>query len=397
MIRLRPTIRVFASGGRRWLESVVAERAVPLEDALHDVVKSLAAEPAASSGALLARFPGVDRGVLGGALAKLRELDLLAVDGAPDRGLWERLADGCPDVPVVDSIELTNVCPMSCAMCPTGSGRMTRDKGRMDRAVFAKVIDELAATGAQTKPLQLHNLGESLLHDELADFVRLATSRGIATELSANPGWLTFDLYRALEDAGLSRLVVSLDGVDAETLTAVRGRGAKAERAFAHVDAILAHRRATLRATPRLVLQMIRQRKNAHQHEAFLARYGALGIEGVAAYLKELDANTDESLVAIGVPGRPPRPYLCRAPWRTVVVLWDGRVVPCCHDANAAVVLGDVKEATLSEIWRGPAARRLRDDLAGGRPSAPCTTCAHRADRYAPSSLDDVPEEPLHW
>jgi radical SAM protein with 4Fe4S-binding SPASM domain len=91
---------------------------------------------------------------------------------------------------------------------------------------------------------------------------------------------------------------------------------------------------------------------------------------------------------------------LCRAPWRSVVVLWDGRVVPCCHDANGETVLGDLKESSLAEIWAGVPAAALRARLRDGniRPEEPCSSCAHRPDRYERSSLlDDVPVRPLHW
>jgi hypothetical protein len=42
-------------------------------------------------------------------------------------------------------------------------------------------------------------------------------------------------------------------------------------------------------------------------------------------------------------------------------VLWDGRVVPCCHDYDGHVVLGDLREESLSQIWDGVAGQRFRD------------------------------------
>jgi radical SAM protein with 4Fe4S-binding SPASM domain len=272
----------------------------------------------------------------------------------------------------------------------------------MEQALFARIVDE-AAAGPRTKPLTLHNLGESLLHPGLPAFVALATSRGLTTELSANPGHLSPERYQALEDAGLGRLVLDVDGLDQQTLESIRGPGARGDRAFAWLDAVLDHRRRHPRQYPHIVLQMIRQRQNAHQHEAFLEKYGAMGIEGVDAYLKEVDANTVETSAAGGLPifveHRPRRPYLCRAPWRSVVVLVDGSVVPCCHDENGRVVLGNLSSQSLAEIWSGPEVAALRERLRTNSLMAdePCATCAHRADRYPLPDLDDVAVEPLHW
>ncbi|HEY4222979.1 MAG TPA: SPASM domain-containing protein, partial [Myxococcota bacterium] len=181
--------------------------------------------------------------------------------------------------------------------------------------------------------------------------------------------------------------------------TRIRGRGARADRAFTNVDAILAHRRSASAPQLQLLLQLVRQRENAGHAAPFLARYGNLGIAGVSAYVKELDANTVDDADALYEIGRTRRPYLCRAPWKSVVVLVEGSVVPCCHDANAAIVYGNIAHAPLASIWRDEAARSLRERLQSGstRVDEPCGTCAHRADRYALPSLDAIPQEPLHW
>lgn len=400
MIRLLPYFRLYAVDGHRYLESSLQERAVPLDDALLFVVRALSRGPVATASALGDSQSGVK-----GALSTLRGLGLIAV-GDEHVDLGARLSSGTPQLPWVDNIELTNICPMECAMCPTGTGRMSRPKGHMDIAVFQKLVDEIAPGKNGGKPIALHNLGESTLHPRLPEMVRYAAERGLITELSANPGHLPLALFRALEDAGLSRLIVSLDGTDAATLTRIRGRGAKGEVAFTNLDAILEDRRARGHATTRVLVQMIRQRANASQASAFLARYGALNLPSTSAYVKELDANTvdekagtDETLYEIG---RAERPYLCRAPWRTVVVLWNGDVVPCCHDANGAVVYGNLRTASLADVWQSATARGLRDRLARGAPdpSDPCSGCAHRPDTFPMPVVDGdagIADEPLHW
>ncbi len=408
MIALRPWLRLFRAGDAAFIESVLEERALPLDDALAAVVRALGAAPVQSSIDLAART-GLDKGAVHGALSRLSGLKLIEVavdDGAAARDarseLWAALSRGAPDVPVVDNVELTNICPMSCVMCPTGTGRMVREKGWMEPGLFKKLVDEVAPHNNHGKPLTLHNLGESTLHPQLAEMVHTAARAGLATELSANPGHLPLALYAALEEAGLSRLVLSVDGVDEDTLTRIRGKGARADAAFANLEAIFEHRRGS-RAPgaagggTRILVQMIRQRDNADQAEAFMARFGALGLDDVTAYVKEIDANTDgDELYEIG---RPRRPYLCRAPWRTVVVLCNGDVVPCCHDENGAVVYGNLATSSLRDAWRSGAAEGLRARLSSSTvaSSDPCDGCAHRADRYGLPPLDEIPQEPLHW
>lgn len=376
-------MRLFRVGERRFAESVLDERSVELDPPALDLVRILSKEGPIPP-ALAGRLPMLlDQG-MAVLSAEADEQKLAAAHGEPAAE------------PVVDQLELTNHCPMTCAMCPKGNGRDDRALGRMDSGLFRDVLGQISAAQKQWKPLALYYSGESLLHPELDAFVRLAAQAGVRPELSANPALLGLDRYQALEDSGLFRLVLSVDGLDAATLEGVRGRNAKADQALRNVEAILEHRARTRSPAPVLVLQMLRLKANAHQQAPFLERYSKTGLPGVIAYLKPLDANTPPHLVPDGE--RPWR-MLCSAPWRTVVVLWDGRVVPCCHDAKAEYVLGDLKKQSLAQIWRSDRAERLRLRLRTGWPSpeGPCGLCAHRPDEWERPSLDDLPDEPMHW
>jgi radical SAM protein with 4Fe4S-binding SPASM domain len=99
----------------------------------------------------------------------------------------------------------------------------------------------------------------------------------------------------------------------------------------------------------------------------------------VTAFVKPLDG-PDPDTGEI----RPNAPYLCLAPWRSVVVLWDGRVVPCCLDASARCVVGDATKQGLVGIWNGPDIRRLREmHLTGRFPEGHlCERCDWRRHRF---------------
>jgi radical SAM protein with 4Fe4S-binding SPASM domain len=404
MIRLRPHLRLFELGGQRLIESLLNERTAPADDALHDVLRVLEEGPAASSSELAERLQARGapwpRPEIHARLSVLSGLGLIDTRANNDSAGWvfEQLAAQQPTVPVIDQVELTNHCPMTCLMCPTGTGAMVREKGFIDGALFRRIVDEIVAAESQIKPLTLHNLGESLLHPELDDFIAYATEHGLKTELSANPGLLSLERYRRLEDAGLSRLVLDVDGLDAATLERIRGPAAKGDKAFKHLDGILAWRRKQPRATPQIVLQMIEQPLNVGQLDAFEERYGHLGIEGVEAWPKALDANTRCGGELQQIRKRIKR-QLCRAPFKSVVVLWDGTVIPCCHDANGELPLGQLGERTLADIWAGEGAEQLRAALRDQQVpnNSPCARCAHRADRYELPDLERIEREPLAW
>ncbi len=382
-MRLSKYVRLFRVGERRFAELALDERGVELDDPALELLRILAKE-----GPIPPR--------LAGRLPMLLDLGLAVPSPEADEARLAAAHGEPTPAPIIDQLELTNRCPMSCAMCPKGNGRDDRPLGQMDPGLFREILGQVSGLQKEWKPLALYYEGESLLHPDLDGFVRLASQAGTRPELSVNPGLLSLERYRALEQAGLFRLVLSLDGLDVATLEGVRGRGARAEQALRNVDAILEHRARTGASSPALVLQMLRLKANAHQHAEFLARYAKTGLPGVVGCLKPLDANTPAHLFA---EGERPRPMLCSAPWKTVVILWDGRVVPCCHDPKAEWVLGDLRKQSLAEVWRSEQAERLRLRLRTGWPSpeGPCGRCAHRPDEWERPSLDAIPEEPVHW
>lgn len=304
-----------------------------------------------------------------------------------DEVLDASLDEGLQPVPFVDQVELTNHCPMKCGFCPRGiDGAMSRPKGFMEVEVFAALLAQLSEDQKNCWRMEMHHLGESLLHPEVVLFVRMAAERGLPTEMSVNPSHLRPDLARGLVEAGIGRLVLSLDGLDASTLAASRGPAARFDNAERNIEALFSFVAASPKP-PQVIVQMLRLHRNRHQHEAFLERFGNTGLPTVQAVIKDLEGPDPD----LGEVTCEPPSYLCVSPWRSVVVLWDGRVVPCCRDADARVVLGDLRSQSLEQIWRGPVANRLRAlhragaEIPEGHLCADCPWARARFGASAPS------------
>lgn len=373
---------------------------IELDASMEAVVRALW-DPARADALLAMAAAEHGHETLTAAVDRLRERRVLFDSAADcDAHLDDALAAGIPaKVPFVDQIELTNICPFRCQFCPRGvAGKMKREAGMMDFALFERLLEQLHPEQARWRAIELHHLGESLVHPEIERFVVAASRRGLPTELSCNPSMLRGDLPQRLVDAGIRRLVISLDGVDDETSTRIRGPAARYDRAEKHLEALLSYA-AQAALPPTIVIQMIDLSANRHQHQAFLARWGRTGLPFVRAYVKDLDGPDPDT----GAPSPRPVSYLCGYPWRSVVVLWDGRVVPCCRDSDAALVLGDLTKQSLEEIWAAEEVRRLREALR--KKEVPCghlcDGCEWSRERFAAAMPrrhpDAVKEEPLYW
>jgi radical SAM protein with 4Fe4S-binding SPASM domain len=47
--------------------------------------------------------------------------------------------------------------------------------------------------------------------------------------------------------------------------------------------------------------------------------------------------------------------------WKNFTVLYDGRVTPCCIDAEGELIIGNVQKSSIKEIWHGAQLKKLRE------------------------------------
>jgi radical SAM protein with 4Fe4S-binding SPASM domain len=53
----------------------------------------------------------------------------------------------------------------------------------------------------------------------------------------------------------------------------------------------------------------------------------------------------------------------CLRMWQSVVITWDGKVVPCCFDKDAQHQQGDLNKSSFKEIWNGNNYKTFRKEV----------------------------------
>ena len=395
---LSPYLRPVLQDGVLVYDNAITESLDRLDDTEETIVQAMW-DPVTAPVQLREVYASQGIDAVDRAVASLRDKAILFRNADEcHEALDAAMSAGLPDVPFVDQVELTSYCPMRCKFCPRGvEGRMTRPRGHMDLGLFNRLLDQLHPWQARYRAMELHHLGESLLHPQVDRFVAAASERGLPTELALNPSLLTPELGHKLVAAGIRRIVASLDGMDDEVLMGLRGPAASYKKAEKNLDALIAELAHTAQP-PTVVIQMIAMSSNVHQREAFIRRWGTLGVPWVKAFIKPLEGPDPDTFELKAAPG-----YLCNYPWRSVVVLWDGRVVPCCRDDDAKQVLGDLKTESLRDIWHGETASKLRELHRSGRFDSPhlCKGCEWRRQNFEGTRAQRHPvrarPNPLEW
>ena len=285
------------------------------------------------------------------------------------------------------NIELTNNCPFKCVMCAR-TNNMTRKLGFMEFDVFKKAVDELIVTNPKfvkrKKTLWLHHFGESLEHPEFDKFIAYASEHGVRTGLSLNPLMLTKPVIHRLLKAEIGELLVSLDGHDNESFYKIRGVKNAFEKSKRNLLQFIELNEEG-GGKVEIALHMISFSENDESHRQIGGFWNSLVGKGIKTFdyrkFTTFDGgagdvnewvgkkNTDESIYA-------KRKVTCRKPWWRVTIAWDGSVLPCCMDYNKKMILGNIKDQSLEEIWNGPKMKSLRREFLSGVVTNPlCKNC----------------------
>jgi radical SAM protein with 4Fe4S-binding SPASM domain len=251
-------------------------------------------------------------------------------------------------------IEVTEACNLKCIMCVHGiTGVPTA--GRIDMKFAKTMVDQAVAGG--TKSIKFNWRGEPALHTGLEDLVRYAKDKGIL-EVQFNTNGIPFTDKRIndLVDAGLDRVIFSMDGATKETYEAIRV-GSSFERLIENIKKFDNARKARGQVKPFIRIQMVRMKDNQDEVDRFVSMWRGIA-DDIA--VKDVTDRGQGNTLYVGdqvATGR----RRCNQPWQRMIVARDGKVFPCCSDWDRSYEIGDANNTPLKEIWKGDRMETLRD------------------------------------
>ena len=285
------------------------------------------------------------------------------------------------------SIETTNICNADCVFC--ANSKMERRRQPLDMAAFQKAVDEYAAMGGRDLDFDV-TIGDPLLDPKLLERARYARRYpqfehlGFVTTLQWLHRWNMDEFF----DSGITWLAVSI------TLS-----GREKYREFFGVD--------LYERTLQNLVMLINENKR---------RSGAISVsiaikptnEPLEDVLKHPDLRLIDSMVdqdleataratgfyvddwqgAVKLPAylkkRPLYPRMfrpCRLLYAGLMLYSNGTVGACaCRDfeASSELILGDIHDQSLDQMWTGDTLASLRDNWrTKNRVPDICQSCRH--------------------
>ena len=270
------------------------------------------------------------------------------------RPLRNYILDNRLKFPRLISLELTNACNARCVMCPRD--HMSRKIGNMGMDVIEKLCRD-----AYKKPVQKINMfgfGESLLHPRLIDMINYVKKSlpGVELNLSTNAQLLDDRLASELLSSGIDKINIDIDGVTKETYERVR-KQLKFETVTANINNLIQmrnklHSRVVVSVT---IIEMDLTKAEIQSFRRLWA--GKADIVYVNHYNTWTGIFPDRNTPKVKL-----NKFMapCKNPWKEMIVNYNGSVAFCCMDFNSTIVIGNIMEQTIEEIWRGEKMEKLR-------------------------------------
>jgi radical SAM protein with 4Fe4S-binding SPASM domain len=283
--------------------------------------------------------------------------------------------------PEVFSIESTNYCNIKCVMCPRGEPDiMTRELGHMQPDLFRKILDDAVFF---TEPSWFHWFGEPLMNPKLFDQIDIAKSKVPNLGISTNATLLSEKNARKILASPLDTLMIAIDGASKEVYERIRKGSFDFEEVQENAMRFLRLKRELGKTKPHTILSIIIMDETAQELDAFKQFWTEQGADEILIKpFVTWAGQSNETFIPLATPMSRKqrellRPHPCKLLWESVVITWDGRVVPCCYDFDAKSVMGDLKTQTLDEIWNADAYVEMRKAELEKRNFSPlCANCS---------------------
>jgi MoaA/NifB/PqqE/SkfB family radical SAM enzyme len=322
--------------------------------------------------------------------------------------------------PVCLYLETTNRCNLLCTTCPRTYAEL-EPPADMSWELFTSIVDQIP----DVERAVLHGVGEPMLVRNLPRMVRYLKDRGTYVLFNTNGTVLNEKNGRALIDAGLDELRVSLDASNAKSYAAIRGKDyfnrilrnvrnfRELQERGGHVKPRVSAWLTGLKETVADLPAFVKVAAEIGVREVYLQRLVFFETDAIgkarpdqalyeqmsreeAAYLDEAAALAAAHGITFSASGAASEPgmslkrhddgspwSLCRRPWTVMYFTANGRALPCCiapfsQRGYENYTLGDATQQTLREIWEGPAYQEFRAALLSDQPPNACAGCGLR-------------------
>lgn len=312
------------------------------------------------------------------------------------------------ETPFLLYVDPSSACNFRCQFCPTGHKDLLKaslyKRSLLDMGLFEKLLYDLEAFPDPLKVMRMNKIGEPLLNKKLPAMITLAKACGRVCyiDLATNAALFSPELLTQLIDAGLDRLNISLEGINREQYI----EHAKSDIDFDQLVKNI-HWLYPYRGQMEITIKIPGNYLSSDDRELFFEMFGdycdRIFVEEISHIWPGFDVEQRAGVKIQELEGQYRQLLedkdVCTYIFYAMAINSDGTVSACCPDWDQKLVVGDLRQQSLKDIWNSPAMRTLQiQHLKGKRSDNPvCRECGHikyaqvdNIDPYKQSLLDKL-------
>jgi MoaA/NifB/PqqE/SkfB family radical SAM enzyme len=248
---------------------------------------------------------------------------------------------------------------------------------RMPLEQFRKIIDEVKG---KTLSVVLHYLGDPYMSPDLDEASRIAYNAGMRVHVGSNFSYKFSDeRIDSIVNSGVTDLTVCVDGLTQELYERTRV-GGKIDLVLNNLERLCKRRKELKSKRLHIEVQYIRFKHNKHEENAAKEKVLTIGVDQFTPFdgytINYVNRDPLGGIYKILNPRKQKRLGFpdCHWPYTSMVIRYDGKVIPCCYyrlgsqyaEGIEPITLGNVFNSSVKTIWNSKSYQELRKQMFDG-------------------------------
>ena len=248
------------------------------------------------------------------------------------------------DFPPYLQIEPTSICNYRCTFCYQTDNefnkRSTGFMGHMKLETFKLLVDQAEGN---IEFISLASRGEPLLCPDIKEMLAYTRDKFLNLKINTNASLLDEQISHSILTSGVKTLVFSADAADENLYSKLRVNG-KLDKILANIKRFQEIR---IKNYPKskIITRVSGVKISSQQNLDDMEKFWGSFVDQVAFVDYVPWENVYQSKYSgIQTP--------CSDLWRRMFVWWDGKINPCDVDYKSELSSGDIKNHSISELWK---------------------------------------------
>lgn len=311
-------------------------------------------------------------------------------------------------IPFILFIDPSSMCTFKCNFCPTGNTNLIKQtkrwQGQMDFDLYKKIIDDLSQFDKSLKVLRLYKEGEPLINKDFSGMIKYAKDSNYVQNIdtTTNGYLLTSELSQSILESGIDRINISVNGMNEKQFLAFSGVNINFDEYVKNITNLYKIKEDN-GYDCEICIKIIGDFLTNQQKKQFFDTFGdysdRIFIEKLSPCWPEFDVERESETKISDTKGIYDQPLpendvsICPYIFYSTTVNSDGTVSLCFLDWAHKLIIGDIKNQSLKEIWFGNELFQYQINyLQGKRKENPiCSKCG-QLTHCLPDNIDSYAE-----